>query len=50
MDRLIVERIPLTMMYFVWYNGASLIVPSFRVDSAIIRIMRAYHERKGSGR
>jgi hypothetical protein len=38
-DRLIIERIPLAGLYFVFYNGASLIVPAFRVEAAIVRLV-----------
>lgn len=49
MDRLIIQRSAMWGLYRALYNEVSLLVPYWRVDSGIMRVMRAYGARRGVG-
>ncbi len=48
-DALVIEHIG-RGLFHVSYNGAYLIVPWFRVDSAAVRVVREWHAANGFGR
>lgn len=49
MDRLFIKAIDLGGMYLIRYNTASVVVPYFRVHTAIPRLIRRYHNSCGHG-
>ncbi len=49
MDRLVIERVDDMKLYRVRYNSASMVVPWWRIESAVRRLVKAYHARYGGG-
>jgi len=49
METITLERLGYWRLYRVSYGGHWYIVPWFRVESAIVRVVREYHAAKGVG-